>query len=1214
MRRHNLQLPRDITLKYRNVDGVHYRGGELDGICKLDDVDVATDLKKADIVCLVETHCGANEIPRLSGFSPPIFNVRPKTPRAPYHSGGILIYIKPGIRKGVKAMPETNSEYRWLKLERNFFKTAHDIYILVAYISNGTFADKNDDVFELIENDVASFSKDGSEFFVCGDFNARTNVDPDYCIYDQNDNISEHIDLPYNMCMDTPIARNNSDTHGTDMRGKKLLNLCRSTGLRIVNGRVLGDTSGNLTCYSHSGKPSTIDYVLVSSNLLRSIKYLHVDDLDIHSIHCQLTTNLNLGQFTYDKSPVISTSAIPLKTSRWRAGDEIKFQSALASDHIQKELSNVIESLNTVESLPNYEISCDEAALKMVDIITSAANLANISKKCPSKSRCHRTKMKLPKSKPWFNEDCRLLKKQCNALAKAMKIDPFNREHSFQMLRLKKLYKATVRKNKVAFQQNIWSNLEKFKNSNPKEFWKLLDDLKGLDKKYEENPISMDQWVKHFTLLFNNAVKPTASLSEKINMYIVENRNKIFNELNFRIELHEVIQCIGSLKNKKAAGIDGIVNEMLKAGITSLAFPLQKLFNHILCQGHFPKHWQTNTLTPLHKKGDQLNPKNYRGIAVSNSIAKLFLAVLHRRLKKFTSDHGLVPNCQIAYKEKCSTADHILCLKNIIDKYISRVYRTHLYVCFVDFRSAFDTVWRQALLYKLLKMDIGGNFLNIIANMYQNVFYCVKLNGFISENINSNVGVKQGCVLSPLLFNLYLADLPDIFTDDCHPVNLANSKINCLMFADDLILLSESAVGLQRCIDKLQEYCSKWCLSVNMDKTKVIIFNKGGSRITKFRFRFMDNDIEIVNNYCYLGIIFSASGSFTKACDALYDKAMKAFYKFKQLSPQNNVQLALRLFDALVVPILTYAGTVWGPLYAHRISKENFFTLCNDSPIEKLNVKLSKYVLGVHKKSTNIAVRGELGRYPLLISVLEHSVRYFDKISSDTRNSLVKLSCTDSELCTNNKSWTVVVNKLCTLFDKSMMKASMQQLYREKWENLIYSFSTDSDNKLRTYAKFKKSFKMENYVLQFPLKVRRNLTKLRISAHNLSIETGRYTQPKKTPIEKRTCFHCKDYIDDESHFILNCKLYDDERCKLVKTLESFSTLNINTANEPLNLILSCLNGDLEVGRAICNFINICFSIRSQALSTKIERDIYLRPQITITSSGRHSLRPTKLDL
>ena len=344
--------------------------------------------------------------------------------------------------------------------------------------------------------------------------------------------------------------------------------------------------------------------------------------------------------------------------------------------------------------------------------------------------------------------------------------------------------------------------------------------------------------------------------------------------------------------------------------------------------------------------------------AVASSIAKLFLTVLHKRLKQFIKEHDLVPSCQIAFKDKCSTSDHILCLKNIIDKYISRVVRTHLFACFVDFRSAFDTVWRQALLFKLIKMDIGGNFLNIIDSMYQNVYYCVKKEGGISGNISSNIGVKQGCVLSPLLFNLYLSDLPKIFTNDCHPVELSESKISCLMFADDLILLSETAEGLKKCMLNLENYCIKWGLDINIDKTKVVIFNKGGLRYSKFKFQIMGKEVEIVKQYCYLGILFTSCGSFKNASDALYDKALKAFYKFKQLHPQNNVILALQLFDTLVSPILTYAGVVWGPLYAHKISRENFFTICNDSPIERLNVKLCRYLLGVHKKSSNNAVRG----------------------------------------------------------------------------------------------------------------------------------------------------------------------------------------------------------------------------------------------------------------
>ena len=123
----------------------------------------------------------------------------------------------------------------------------------------------------------------------------------------------------------------------------------------------------------------------------------------------------------------------------------------------------------------------------------------------------------------------------------------------------------------------------------------------------------------------------------------------------------------------------------------------------------------------------------------------------------------------------------------------------------------------------------------------------MKINGFISRPFASSVGVKQGCVLSPLLFNLYLSDLPAVFNDnDCFPVHVNSLSTNCLMFADDLVLLSETADGLQKCINRLDAYCKKWSLNINLSKTKVIIFNKGGHKISNFKCHLHNNEIEIV--------------------------------------------------------------------------------------------------------------------------------------------------------------------------------------------------------------------------------------------------------------------------------------------------------------------------------------------------------------------------------
>lgn len=531
-------------------------------------------------------------------------------------------------------------------------------------------------------------------------------------------------------------------------------------------------------------------------------------------------------------------------------------------------------------------------------------------------------------------------------------------------------------------------------------------------------------------------------------------------------------------------------------------------------------------------------------------------------------------------------------MKNIIDKYINKAAKSKLYVCFVDFKSAFDTVWRKALLYKLMKNGICGNFINIIDSMYSNVLYRIKVDGFLSPPIKSNVGVKQGCVLSPLLFNLFLSDLPDIFTPECDPIKLHDTVLNCLMFADDLVIISQSATGLQKCLNNLQQYCSKWCLTINIDKTKIIIFNKFGYIVSRNTFYIYDQPLEIVKSYCYLGIIFSSNGSFKNACNALYDKALKAFYMLKQIQPHHNVKLALKLFDTLVFPILSYGGVVWGPLYAHKTNVTNFMNICNESPIEKLNTKMCKYILGVHRKSTNDAVRAELGRFPLLIAVLNNSYRYFDRMKKAPANSLVKISCMDEELLSRDSSWYNSMIKLINVFNQSRSFLSdMKNVYQITWSKNLNSTS----GKLRTYKRFKKTFSLENYIVQFPLHLRRNLSKLRISSHNLAIETGRYGKKSNTSSDKRLCFNCKN-AESEFHFLLECDLYVNERKDYFDSLNKFLTIPTYPSDDTFCMLMSCLNGDLEVGRLTCEFINSCFNVRSCVLNIAKEKEIFRRPK------------------
>ena len=175
-------------------------------------------------------------------------------------------------------------------------------------------------------------------------------------------------------------------------------------------------------------------------------------------------------------------------------------------------------------------------------------------------------------------------------------------------------------------------------------------------------------------------------LDQEMNEFISTNKERIFNELNFKIQESEVQSAISALKSGKAAGKDLILNEMIKTGSSQLLPILTKLFNQLLTSGTFPQPWRFNSLTPLYKKGDRHSPENYRGIAVCSNISKLFCSVLQKRLVKYLDHENIIPPNQIGYKKKSRTSDHILTLKALIDKFINKLPRQYLFGCFVDFK------------------------------------------------------------------------------------------------------------------------------------------------------------------------------------------------------------------------------------------------------------------------------------------------------------------------------------------------------------------------------------------------------------------------------------------------------------------------------------------------------------------------------------------------
>ena len=171
-----------------------------------------------------------------------------------------------------------------------------------------------------------------------------------------------------------------------------------------------------------------------------------------------------------------------------------------------------------------------------------------------------------------------------------------------------------------------------------------------------------------------------------------------------------------------------------------------------------------------------------------------------------------------------------------------------LFSCFVDFSKAFDCVPRNTLFDKLRTVGIKGHFLEVLISMYSNDKSAVKIENKITQTFLCHNGVKQGCMLSPTLFNIYLSDLPEMLNiASTTEVMLRERPTNCLLYADDLVLFARSAKGLQRILNKLESFCEKADLNVNLDKTKVMIFNNSGKSLNNYSFRYGMTKLEVLS-------------------------------------------------------------------------------------------------------------------------------------------------------------------------------------------------------------------------------------------------------------------------------------------------------------------------------------------------------------------------------
>ena len=595
--------------------------------------------------------------------------------------------------------------------------------------------------------------------------------------------------------------------------------------------------------------------------------------------------------------------------------------------------------------------------------------------------------------------------------------------------------------------------------------------------------------------------------------------------------------------------------------MNEMADVFQKLFNQIERTSNFPTAWKTCFLTPLHKKGSPGDPNNYRGLAVANNISKFYTKALNQKLISFSEETNIISPQQFGFRPDFRTSDAIFVLRSSISSY-KKTGNKPIFSCFVDFSKAFDSIDRSALFYKLGKIGINGKLLKLIMDMYSDTNYIIKCNGNYSKPIPCTLGVKQGCNLSPLLFNLFINDLHQIFDKNCQPINIDSAQFNSLSFADDLVLLSESKLGLQNCLSKLGSYCQEWGLKINHDKTNVVIFNRPFNKKSKgYNFAVCGAPVEVKKSYCYLGLEISSTGSFSAALDSLYKKALRALFGIYSTlniySDGTHISLFLKLFDSLVKPILLYGSEIWG-----------FLPLTNKtSPLTKIVNKFYRTLLGVPARASTIGVQVELGRFPIAIPIQSALLKYWCRLVTLPRTRLVS-RCYWSLYKNNvNDPWLTTVKSIIAesgqrnlnflwssqkqlkQIDQKLISKCRKQISKKQKQSFLLNAVNEMNQqkKLSLFRKSKSTFELSNYLSTLPIRFSRALfAKLRLGTLKLEIETARFQGIEQN---QRKCRLCRSGdIEDETHFLFSCDKLESIRTSPISALVSKQPALQNMSN------------------------------------------------------------------
>lgn len=403
--------------------------------------------------------------------------------------------------------------------------------------------------------------------------------------------------------------------------------------------------------------------------------------------------------------------------------------------------------------------------------------------------------------------------------------------------------------------------------------------------------------------------------------------------------LDELVAAVKKLKNNKACGLDRISAETIKAG----GAPMNQLLLHIIntawTQGKVPEDWSAGLITPVFKKGDKLDPGNYRAITLLSIPGKVFCRMILNRIQDTIEDYLTEEQC--GFRRARGTSDAVFIARQIFEKAKER--RVPIHWNFVDFKAAFDTIWREALWKCLRSIGVESKMVNLIETMYEQTKCAIIVNGKMSEWFKVGVGVRQGCLLSPALFNLFLEFVMKGLRQLDSGVQMGNTCINNIRYADDTTLLDLVFEKLQVTTDELDKACKKWGMKINPAKCKIMTDDPRDITLNNI-------PIEKVKEFVFLGSNIPSVEEDVKRRTRL---AAWSFGRLKNSIWTNHDisrSLKIRIYKSLILPIATYGSESWT---LRKSTKQK---------LEVFEMRCLRSILGVslRDKMRNVDIRRQL--------------------------------------------------------------------------------------------------------------------------------------------------------------------------------------------------------------------------------------------------------------